>query len=192
MPAFLLAGAIIGLLGVVLFGAAHAAAIVPIWSGLLRGVPFGLAAGITMGWALFEMRRAGRFRATALSGFGFGALLALSLLPMTALAVLLRKAGLHTADGTWEPVVELFLVVLTGAGAAWAMTRRPRPSVALAVAGLVLALAQGGPIPVTNSIRAAGLWASLCAIYSACGLGLSVLAAVLSGRSTGRPDASPA
>jgi len=56
VTAFLVAGAAIGLLGVALFGAIHAAIIVPIWTSLLGGIPFGVVAGLAMGWALYELR----------------------------------------------------------------------------------------------------------------------------------------
>ena len=40
LTAFLIAGAVTGLFGVALFGAIHAAIIVPIWSSLGGGIPF--------------------------------------------------------------------------------------------------------------------------------------------------------
>lgn len=46
LAAFLIAGAATGLLGVALFGAIHAAIIVPIWTRLFGGIPFGSSPGL--------------------------------------------------------------------------------------------------------------------------------------------------
>jgi hypothetical protein len=178
LPAFLVAGGLIGLLGVVLFGAAHAVVIVPIWSRLFGGVPFGLSAGVAMGWALFELRAAGRFTSAPLSGLGFGVLLSVTLLPMTTVSVLLRETGFHSTDDTWETILEVLLAVMMGGAVGWVMTHQKRPALALAVASLGLALAQGGPIPVTNSIRAARLMAAVSLLYPFCGLALALLVSV--------------
>ncbi len=190
--ASLVAGAGIGLLGVALFGLAHALAIVPIWTRLAGGIPFGVAAGVAMGWALFELRAAGRFDRGARAGMLFGILLWSTLLPMTALTVWLREAGLHSNQNNWELAFELLLVALTAVLGGWLLTHRRRAILALAVASLALALAQAGPIPVTNSVRAAGLFGGLSVVYPACGLALVHAAALVHkygwpGRST-RPS----
>ncbi len=59
LTAFLIAGAVTGLLGVALFGAIHAAIIVPIWTRLTGGIPFGVVAGLAIGWAFYELRGQG-------------------------------------------------------------------------------------------------------------------------------------
>jgi hypothetical protein len=182
---FLVAGGIIGLVGVALFGVAHAVAIVPIWSRLPGGVPFGLAAGFAMGWAFFELLRSGGLNRRLLSGLAFGALLWVTLIPMTTAAVLLREAGFHTIEDTWEVVLELLLVVATGGAAGWMMTRKRRPALALAVASLGIALAQAGPVPVTNSLRAARLFAGLSVLYPVCGVALAVLVSAMTRRRIG-------
>ena len=118
LRASLVAGAGIGFLGVALFGLVHALAIVPIWTRLSGGIPFGVAAGIAMGWALFELRAAGRCDRGARAGLLFGILLWSTLLPMTALTVWLREAGLHSSQHHWELPVELLLVALTAVSGA--------------------------------------------------------------------------
>jgi hypothetical protein len=179
LPGFLAAGGLTGLLSVALFGLAHALAIVPIWSSLRRGIPFGLAAGFGMSWALFELRQAGRFRGTLSSGLAFGVLIWAIQLPMTIATVLLRAAGLHTTDEAWEVVLDLTLAAATGSAVGWALTRRPRAVVALAVAGVVVALAQAGPIPLTNSIRATRFFAALSLVYVVSGVALAFLISVI-------------
>src|SRR5262245_15655893 len=179
LPAFLLAGGVVGLVGVALFGVAHAVAIVPIWRRLPAGIPFGLGAGLAMGWALFELRRTGHFNQRLWSGLGFGVLMWSTLLPMTAATVLVREAGFHTTEDTWEVVLDLVLVIMTGGMAGWLITHERRPALALAVASLALALAQAGPIPVTNSVRAASLFAALSLLYPVCSFALAFLVFVI-------------
>src|SRR2546423_10261015 len=87
----MLAGAVTGLAGVLGFGAVHAVAIVPIWSRLLGGLPFGLVAGALVGWAFAEVASPGA-RGGA-QGVRFGALMWALLLPATLLDNL-RRAGL--------------------------------------------------------------------------------------------------
>jgi hypothetical protein len=171
-----MAGAAIGLLGVVLFGAAHAVIILPIWTRLLGGVPFAVVGGLAMGWALFELQATSRSPGIVFSGLAFGFLVWLTLLPMTAFTVLVRVAGLHKNEGYWEMTVELLLA--TGAGVLLGRLLRHDwpPAVAMGTASLAVALAQAGPIPVVNSARAAWLFAALGVIYLASGLALGRLA----------------
>jgi hypothetical protein len=132
-----------------------------------------------MGWAVFELRGSHRFGPTLLSGLGVGALLWLTLLPMTAATVLFRETGFHTMEDTWEVIVELLLAVAMGGSAGWVMTHRRRGVLAVGSASLCLALAQAGPIPVTNSFRAAELWAALFVVYPLCGIALVLLVSLV-------------
>jgi hypothetical protein len=182
--AFLIAGAVIGLVGVVLFGLIHAAIIVPIWTRLLGGVPFGLVAGVAMGWALYELRRPynSRARAKAITTLTFGALLWVTLIPMTLLGVALRAAGVHGADDTWEVVGECLLAVGAGVAAGRFVGRRWRAGLALGATSLAVTLTQAGPIPVMNSVRAVRLFAALMVVYVLCGMALGVVASLVSKR----------
>jgi hypothetical protein len=157
----LLAGLITGLFGVAAFGVVHALTIVPIWRRLAGGIPFGVAAGVAMGWALYEVYLRRRRSLRIWQGLAFGLLLWLTLVPMTALGVLLRLSGLHTTTGNGEAVVESALAFVTGALVGWISTRRLRPALALGTASLGLALATAGPIAVLNSSRAAHLFLAL-------------------------------
>jgi hypothetical protein len=182
--AFLIAGAVIGLVGVVLFGLIHAAIIVPIWTRLPGGIPFGLVAGVAMGWALYELRRAlhSRARARVITTLAFGALLWATLIPMTLLGITLRAAGVHGADDTWEVVSECLLAVGAGGAAGRLIAGSWRAGLALGATSLAVTLTQAGPIPVMNSVRAARLFAALMVVYLVCGVALGLLASLLSKR----------
>jgi hypothetical protein len=170
----LIAGGIVGLLGVAAFGLVHAIIIFPIWRRLLGGLPFGIVGGIVMGWALYELRVADR-PATAWNGLAFGLLLWLTLFPMTMFGVMIRATGFHGEDDSWEVVVELLLAFGAGALAGWLFGRRWRAALAVGAATLGLALAMGGPIAVTNSARSAQLFASFGILYPLSGLALMVV-----------------
>jgi ABC-type uncharacterized transport system permease subunit len=47
----LVTGTGVGVFGLLAFGTAHAILILPIWTQLLRGLPFALVAGVTFAWA---------------------------------------------------------------------------------------------------------------------------------------------
>lgn len=141
----LVAGAVTGMLGVVVFGAAHAIIIVPIWTRLLGGIPFGVGAGLAMGWAFQEAQTVRwPFRRSS-RGLQFGFLMWLTLIPATACGAIFRLTGIHSQHDTWELVAELLAALGTGAATGRAM---------------------GGPIPVTTSARAAWLFVAFAAIYS--------------------------
>jgi len=180
--AFLIAGAGIGLLGVALFGVIHAAIIVPIWTSLLGGIPFGIVAGMAMGWALYELRTPGGPGGEGITPLAFGCLLWLTLLPMGLFGAMIRAAGMHGANDSWEVVVESMLAFGTGAGAGRILGGRWRAGLALGTASLLLTLTQAGPIPVMNSARAASLFAALGVVYVLCGLALGSAASMISGK----------
>ena len=187
MKGSLIAGAVVGLVGVAAFGLIHALIIVPIWPSLLGGVPFGMVGGLAMGWALYELR-ASRVGASVSSGFAFGFLAWLTLVPMTAFGAVLRVTGVHGQDDWWELAAELGLAFGGGAVAGRAVGGRLRAAVALGAASVALALAMGGPIPVTNSARAASLFGAFGGLYPACGVALRTLTRALSRRSGGREE----
>lgn len=176
---FLAAGAAAGLIGVGVFGLVHAVIIVPIWDSLLGGVPFGVGGGLVMGWALSELRAAGRWEATVWGGLTFGLLMWVLLVPMTAFGAILRATGVHGTDDAWEIVVECLLAFGMGALTGRLIGRRWRSALAVGSASLGLALAMGGPIPVTNSVRAAQLFAAFAGVYAFCGLTLVLLASAV-------------
>ena len=178
--AFLIAGAVTGLLGVALFGAVHAAIIFPIWRRLGGGIPFGVVAGLAIGWAFYELRGLGRLKGGVIGALAFGFLLWATLLPMTLFGVIVRATGIHGADDAWETVVELLLTFGAGVAAGRLISGRWRAALALGTASLALTLAQAGPIPVMNSGRAASLFAALAAVYLFCMIALEFVASIVS------------
>ena len=180
LAAFLIAGAVIGLLGVALFGAIHAAIIVPIWTRLSGGIPFAVGAGLAIGWAFYELRGSARFNAGVIGALAFGILLWATLIPMTLFGVIVRATGIHGQDDAWEVVLELALTFGTSVAAGRLISGRWRAALALGTASLALTLAQAGPIPVMNSGRAASLFAALAAVYLVCIITLGFIASVVS------------
>jgi hypothetical protein len=180
LTAFLIAGAVTGLLGVALFGAIHAAIIVPIWTRLTGGIPFAVGAGLAIGWAFYELRGLARLKVGVLDALAFGLMLCATLIPMTLFGVIVRATGIHGQDDAWEVVLELVLTFGTGAVAGRLISGRWRAALALGTASLALTLAQAGPIPVMNSGRAAWLFAALAAVYLVCVMALGFVASVLS------------
>ena len=180
LTAFLIAGAVTGLLGVALFGAIHAAIIVPIWTRLAGGIPFAVGAGLIIGWAFYELRGPTRLNVGVIRALAFGFLLWATLIPMTLFGVIVRATGIHGQDDTWEVVLELVLTFGTGVATGRLISGRWRAALALGAASLALTLTQAGPIPVMNSGRAASLFAALAAVYLVCMIALGFIAFVVS------------
>ena len=181
MP-FLIAGVIVGLIGVVAFGIVHAIIISPIWRNLSGGVPFAIVAAVAMSWACYELRAVRQLATTTWNGLVFGFLLWLTLFPMTAFGALARATGFHGEDDSWEIFFELILAIGTGALAGFLLGRRWRAALAFGAATLAMTLVMGGPIPVTNSVRAAELFASFGVLYPVCGLLLVLIKSLISKR----------
>ena len=177
--AFLIAGAVTGLLGVALFGVIHAAIISPIWTSLPGGIPFGVVAGLAIGWAFYERREPAR-NVGVIHALAFGLLLWATLLPMTLFGVIVRATGIHGQDDTWEVALALVLTIGTAVTVGRLISGRWRAALALGVASLALTLAQAGPIPVMNSRRAASLFAALGAVYLFCVIVIGFFASVIS------------
>jgi hypothetical protein len=148
----LLAGACIGLAGTIGFGIAHAFLIVPIWRSLPGGIPFALIGGIVTGLAFHYLHASGAVALSFRSGAAFGLLLWLTLVPVTALAAILRLSGMREAIGDWEVVAELTLAFVTGSLSGYMLTRSWRPAVTLGAATLSLTIAMAGPIAVPANL----------------------------------------
>jgi hypothetical protein len=121
----LIAGALAGLAGGLLFATAHAFIIVPIWSRLASGLLSGVAAGVVAGWAYTELR----FDASITSGAQFGALLWFAVTPVTLVDAVLRALGFANRYEIVEVVVAVALALAGGAhqrrGARRAVSRLP-------------------------------------------------------------------
>jgi hypothetical protein len=174
--AYLVLVLVLGLAGILLFGALHALLIVPIWRRLVGGIPFALLAAAAIAWVYLDLRDSGRLAPGLRDGCLYGALLWLSVLPTTLLGSILRITGFHRQSGNLELAAELITAALTGAavGRLWGRTHRLALAWACLVTGLVLAMA--GPIPVVNGRRPLFLFLGFLPLYVVAGLTLAILA----------------
>lgn len=151
------AGAVSGVAGGLLFATLHAFIIVPIWNRMTGGLIFGAIAGAGAGAAFAACYpEAVRARTThnVVIGARFGALLWLSIAPVTAADALLRATGLAPRYELLAVAVAVILALVGGATLAWLISHRIHATVAGAAAGLLLVIAMAGPVPVGRSARA--------------------------------------
>lgn len=178
----MLAGFVSGLAGALLFAAAHAVLIVPIWNRMASGLVFGVLAGGAAGWALAEIcpeHGLSSAKEAAAIGVRFGAMLWLLVVPVTAADAVLRV--LRIAPHYELVAVGVALVLAVGGGAvfAWRRTHHLRGTIAGAAATLALTVAMAGPVPVGRSPRAFAIFiAVLPAATLACGV-LAVLSRLI-------------
>jgi len=178
-------GVSVGLVSVVAFGIAHAAAIAPIWTQLAGGVVPAVLAGIALTWAFEQLARVRHWQRPA-HGAAFGLVMFATLAPATLFSNALRLAGI--AAGDWPvTLVVVGLAIASGGFAGWLLTRERGGSIAMAGATFALTLASAGPIPVVNSARAAWLFVSLALVCSAAGLTLAVVRQLLETRMVFEP-----
>jgi hypothetical protein len=159
------AAAILAALGVLLFGALHAAIIVPIWQRLLGGIPFSFLAAAALTWMYTELRRTGFLRSSLAHAIAFGFLVWLSLLPATLLGAALRLTGLHRNLGVLEDVLFLGLGAMTGTLLGHFFRLPLRLQIAASVSVVILVLAMAGPIPVSNGRRPLLLFLGFLPLY---------------------------
>lgn len=174
----IVAGALSGVAGALLFAALHAFIIVPIWDRMTSGLVSGALAGAAAGWAFAEcypeavrtrsMRNVG-------VGAGFGALLWLAVTPVTVADALLRAAGLASEDELVAVAVAVILALAGGGTLGWLITRRFRGALAGAAAGILLTIAMAGPVPVGRSTRALRIFLAVFPAAVLGGIALSLI-----------------
>ena len=169
------------LVGIALFLGVHALLIVPVWPTPMRTIIAVLIGG-TAAWAFEELLGAGAVSRRLVGGAAFGGILWLILVPMNAFGALLRLTGLRSTFGVWELVVEITLIVALSAGVGWWLTRRRRGAMALAMTMVLLTFLTGGPLPMTASGPAVGLFVSFLFIFSLSGVVLAATRAALVSR----------
>ena len=156
----MLAGAIAGLLGGLVFATAHAILIVQIWDRMMGGLAFGALAGAGAAWAFTELYPDAQatLRGSAYAGAKFGGLLWLAAAPATVVDAALRTTGV-TAGARWIEV-PIALIMFAIAGALLGRSRRSsrRAMIAGAVATLLLGFAMAGPVNIMRSPRAFGIF----------------------------------
>ncbi len=152
-------GILVGATGILIAGLAHAVIIMPVWSRVLTPLPFAIVGGTALAWALDEFRMVQQAPRLSKTGWGFGALVWLCLIPVTVYEMWLRASGVRKALPWLEVPSELALIIGAGLGGGYLMTRSWRATLALGCAVLVVALAMGGAIPIgvpiTTSMRSA-------------------------------------
>lgn len=162
------AGGLSGLAAGLVFAAAHALLIVPIWDRMAFGLASAAAAGLAAGWAFvalgFDPAGADRptsWGAYAAAGLRFGALLWLAVVPVTLADTVLRLAGLASRFELLAVAVALGLAVGGGVvlGSRFGRTRRAK--VAGAAATVLLTVAMAGPVPLPNGRRAVEIFLSV-------------------------------
>ena len=159
--AAVLAGALSGVAGGLLFATLHAIIIVPIWNRMASGLVFGAVAGAVAGWAFAESHPAAiRVRSTRgiADGALFGGLLWAAVAPVTAADAVLRATGVAPRYELVAVAVAVVLALVGGGGLGWLLTHRFRGALAGAAAGLVLIVAMAGPVPVGRSPRARNIF----------------------------------
>jgi hypothetical protein len=175
----LIAGAVVGVAGALMFALAHALLIVPIWGRMTSGILFGLAAGVAAGWALAEIHPAVVQEWTArgaLAGARFGALLWLAAAPVTAVDAVLRALGLTSRYEVLAVVIALVIAISDGLLLGWVTTHRRLGAIAGAAAVLLLVVAMAGPVPIGRSARAVNIFLAVLPIAVLAGLALTLLA----------------
>lgn len=183
----IVAGAVVGALGVAAFGLVHALAIVPIWNRLASGLLFAIPSGALIGWSFVEMQRAARTPSSPLLTWGFGLLVWITLLPALVLANVLRflLASASTREFGDVAAFALTACVAVAIARAEATGWRAKASFALGTCGLLAA--SGGPIPVVNGPRARALFLGVTAVWLAAGATLAFLMRRLDPAGSGPP-----
>jgi hypothetical protein len=173
----ILAGALSGFAGALVFATLHAFIIVPIWDRMTSGLVSGAIAGAAAGWAFAEFYpeaiRTRSIRNVGI-GAGFGALLWLAVTPVTGADALLRAAGLAAEDELIAVAIAVVLALTGGATLGWMVTRRFRGALAGAAAGILLTIAMAGPVPVGRSPRALRIFLAVLPAAVLGGIALSL------------------
>jgi hypothetical protein len=184
LRASLLAGALTGAGGAVLFAAVHWFAIFPTW-GTLVGLPFALLAGLALGWGFHALDRSGALPGGLAGGAAYGALMLLVLAPVEAVGALapqpsLERLKLGAAMDGGALLAALLSAAPAGALAGWLLTRRRVASVALALAALATSVTVGHNIPFfAADARAPKMWAVMGLVALASGVLLAAARARL-------------
>src|SRR5687767_15414677 len=182
----LLAGFFSGLAAGLVFAAAHALLIVPIWNRMAFGLTSAAVAGLAAGWAFvglgFDRARADQPRswaADAAAGLRFGALLWLAVVPVTLADTAFRLAGLAPRFELLAVVVAVCLAITGGALHGLRLAGTRRAIVAGAAATLLLTVAMPGPVPLPNGRRAVAIFLSVLPACMTAGLILGLAIRIL-------------
>ena len=173
----LIAGGLSGVAAGLVFAAAHALLIVPIWNRMAFGLTSAGAAGLAAGWAFVELgfdrtstNPPPSWGRAAAAGLLFGALLWLAVVPVTLADTALRLAGVAPRYELLAVAVAIGLAIAGGLllGSWRAGTRRAM--IAGATATLFLTIAMAGPVPLPTGRRAVAIFLSVLPACMTAGL----------------------
>ena len=171
----IIAGGVVGAVGVATFGVVHALAIVPIWDRLAPGLFFAVPSGALIGWSFVEMQLAAPTSASPLLTWGFGLLVWVALFPSLVLANVLRLLSVSASTREFGDFAAFALTAVVAGAIAHASATGWRVKVSFAAATCGLLAAGGGPIPIVNGPRARGLFLGVTALWLAAGAMLTFL-----------------
>jgi hypothetical protein len=187
----LIAGFLSGLAARLVFAAAHALIIVPIWSRMAFGLTSAAVAGLAAGWAFVELgfgrapaHQPRSWAAYAAAGLRFGAVLWLAVVPVTLADTALRLAGIAPRFELLAVVVAVCLAIAGGAILGSRLGGTRRAMVAGAAATLLLTVAMAGPVPLPNGRRAIAIFLSVLPACMTAGLILGLAMRILGFRYT--------
>lgn len=164
----LIAGGLSGIAAGLVFAAAHAVLIVPIWNRMTFGLTSAAVAGLAAGWAFVELgfdpadaEQPPSWGTYAAAGLRFGALLWLAVVPVTLTDTALRFAGVAPRFELVAVAVALGLAVGGGLLLGRWLAGTRRAMLAGAAATLLLTVAMAGPVPLPNGRRAVAIFLSV-------------------------------
>lgn len=161
---------------------------------MTSGLVWGAVTGAAAGWAFAECYpdaiRAVTKRGV-LNGVLFGALLWVSIAPVTGADAVLRLLGLAPRYELLAVAVAVVLAVVGGGTLGWLLTHKRRAAIAGAVAGLLLVVAMAGPVPVGRSPRARNIFVAVLPAAILGGAALGLFAPVIYRRLARRRVISP-
>lgn len=173
----ILAGGLSGLAAGLVFATLHAIIIVPIWTRMGGGLAMAILAGMVVGLAFAELERGSSGGAVA--GMRFGALLWLSVAPVTLVDALVRPILLRRFE--WlEVVVAIAMAIAGGALLGHWRGGTRRAVLAGAAAAVMLTVAMAGPVPIGNGLRALKIFLAVFPACLAAGLVLGLTVRLLS------------
>ncbi len=159
--AAVIAGAIGGVTGGLVFATLHAFIIVPIWDRMTSGLVFGALAGAGAGLAFAELFSEGGSSSSLRRmqrGALFGALLWVIVAPVSIADAVLRYTGIAPRMELLAVGVAVVLAVTVGGILGWVRTHNRRGVIVGAVATMLLVMAMAGPVPIGRGGRAVGIF----------------------------------
>ena len=129
----LLTGADVGASGLPGYAIAHALLILPIWTQLLRGLPFAPVTGVTFEWA-YDASGCVRGNESLMHGVQFGGLMALTLVPAMLVNSAIRLGGVRVQESMAGSALAVALAIASAAASGGLLTGRRDAWLAFAVA----------------------------------------------------------